>query len=132
LGLGASSISDSWTAFAQNIKEIETYIETVNNGQLPVFKGHILSEKDLFIREQILNIICKLVTSWKISDWTAEEKEVLLEKLEDFAEDELIGFNEFGLNFLTAGKAFIRNICVAFDRHLAQSNSTQKLFSKTI
>jgi oxygen-independent coproporphyrinogen-3 oxidase len=132
LGLGASSISDSWTAFAQNIKEIETYIETVNNGQLPVFKGHILSEKDLFIREQILNIICKLVTSWKISDWTAEEKEVLLEKLEDFAEDELIGFNEFGLNVLPAGKAFIRNICMAFDTHLAQSNSTQKLFSKTI
>lgn len=132
LGLGASSISDSWTAFAQNIKEIENYIETVNNGQLPVFKGHILSEKDLFIREQILNIICKLVTSWKISDWTAEEKEVLLEKLEDFAEDELIDFNEFGLNVLPAGKAFIRNICMAFDTHLAQSNSTQKLFSKTI
>jgi oxygen-independent coproporphyrinogen-3 oxidase len=38
LGLGASSISDSWTAFAQNIKEIENYIETVYNGQLPVFK----------------------------------------------------------------------------------------------
>jgi oxygen-independent coproporphyrinogen III oxidase len=111
---------------------LKTYIETVNNGQLPVFKGHILSEKDLFIREQILNIICKLVTSWKISDWTAEEKEVLLKKLEDFAEDELIGFNEFGINVLPAGKAFIRNICMAFDTHLAQSNSTQKLFSKTI
>lgn len=132
LGLGASSISDSWTAFAQNIKEIEPYIETVNGGELPVFKGHILNKKDLFIRKQILDIICNLVTSWKISDWTAEEKEMLLEKLEDFAEDELIVFNEFGLKVLPAGKAFIRNICMAFDKHLAQTNSTQKLFSKTI
>lgn len=132
LGLGASSISDSWTAFAQNIKEIEPYIETINSGKLPVFKGHILSEKDLFIREQILNIICNLVTSWKISDWTVEQKDILLEKLEDFADDELIVFNEFGLKVLPAGKAFIRNICMAFDEHLAQTNSTQKLFSKTI
>lgn len=132
LGLGASSISDSWTAFAQNIKEIEPYIEKVNAGELPVFKGHILSKKDLFIRKQILDIICNLVTSWKISDWTAEEKEMLLEKLEDFAEDELIVFNEFGLKVLPAGKAFIRNVCMAFDEHLAQTNSTQKLFSKTI
>jgi len=132
LGLGASSISDSWTAFAQNIKEIEPYIEKVNGGELPIFKGHILSEKDLFIREQILNIICNLVTSWKISDWTAEEHEILLEKLEDFAEDELIVFNEFGLKVQPAGKAFIRNICMAFDLHLSQTDSTQKLFSKTI
>lgn len=132
LGLGASSISDSWTAFAQNIKEIEPYIEKVNGGELPVLKGHILSKKDLFIRKQILDIICNLVTSWKISDWTAEEKEILLEKLEDFADDKLIIFNEFGLKVLPAGKAFIRNICMAFDEHLAQTNSTQKLFSKTI
>ncbi|MER0441674.1 oxygen-independent coproporphyrinogen III oxidase [Emticicia sp. W12TSBA100-4] len=132
LGLGASSISDSWTAFAQNIKEIEPYIEKVNGGELPVFKGHILSKKDLFIREQILNIICNLVTSWKISDWTAEEKEILLEKLENFADDKLIIFNEFGLKVLPAGKAFIRNICMAFDKHLVQTNSTEKLFSKTI
>lgn len=132
LGLGASSISDSWTAFAQNIKEIEPYIETVNSGQFPVFKGHILSKKDLFIRKQILNIICDLTTSWNISDWTAEEKEMLIEKLEGFSEDGLIVFNEFGLKVLSAGKAFIRNICMAFDEHLAQTNSSQKLFSKTI
>jgi oxygen-independent coproporphyrinogen-3 oxidase len=132
LGLGASSISDSWTAFAQNIKEIDAYIETLNTGELPVFKGHILNKKDLFIRQQILNIICTLATSWQFSDWDIEEKEILLKKLDDFAEDGLITFNEFGLKVLPKGKAFIRNICMAFDKHLNQANSTQKLFSKTI
>ncbi|WP_435353629.1 oxygen-independent coproporphyrinogen III oxidase [Emticicia sp. SJ17W-69] len=132
LGLGASSISDCWTAFAQNIKEIDTYIETVNAGELPVFKGHILSNEDIFIRQQILNIICQLETSWQIFDWSGQEKEILFEKLEDFEEDGLITFNEFGLKVLPKGKAFIRNICMAFDKHLNQTNSQQKLFSKTI
>lgn len=132
LGLGASSISDSWTAFAQNIKEIEPYIEKVNAGELPIFKGHLLNKKDLFIRQQILNIICNLETSWKLSDWTSEETEIIFEKLDELAEDKLITFNEFGLKVLPAGKAFIRNICMVFDMYLAQTKPTQKLFSKTI
>ncbi|MDZ7935209.1 MAG: hypothetical protein U5M51_09645 [Emticicia sp.] len=57
---------------------------------------------------------------------------MLLEKLENLAEDELIVFNEFGLEVLPAGKAFIRNICMAFDKHLDQTNSTGKLLSETI
>jgi oxygen-independent coproporphyrinogen III oxidase len=132
LGLGASSISDSWTAFAQNIKEIDAYIETVNAGELPVFKGHILNKKDIFIRQQILNIICQLATSWQLSDWLKQEKEVFFEKLESFEEDGLLTFNEFGLKVLPAGKAFIRNICMVFDTHLNRASLSQKLFSKTI
>lgn len=132
LGLGASSISDSWTAFAQNIKEIDAYIETVNAGQLPVFKGHILSNEDLFIRQQILNIICDLETSWQLFDWSEEEKELLFEKLEGLEEDGLIKFNEFGLKVLPAGKPFIRNICMVFDKYFNKINLMQKLFSNTI
>lgn len=132
LGLGASSISDSWTAFAQNIKEIDVYMSTVNEGELPVFKGHVLSDEDLYIRQQILNIICQSTTSWPFSDWSEQEKGVLFEKLEGFEEDGLLTFNEFGLKVLPAGKAFIRNICMVFDKHLNQESSAQKLFSKTI
>ncbi len=58
--------------------------------------------------------------------------EVIFDKLEGFEEDGLLTFNEFGLKVLPAGKAFIRNICMAFDKHLNQANSPQKLFSKTI
>lgn len=132
LGLGASSISDSWTAFAQNIKEIDIYIETVNAGNLPVFKGHVLSKKDLFIRQQILNIICNSATSWKETDWSYEEEEALFKKLNGFAEDNLITFNEVSLNVLPTGKPFIRNICMALDLHLNTSKTSQMLFSKTI
>ena len=132
LGLGASSISDSWTAFAQNIKEVEGYVEAVSAGELPVFKGHILNEEDLFVRQQILNIICLLETSWNIDAWTAEEKEILFEKLANFQADGLLTFDEFGLKLQPEGKAFVRNICMAFDKRMNRANTPQKLFSKTI
>ncbi|HIQ07660.1 MAG TPA: oxygen-independent coproporphyrinogen III oxidase, partial [Thiotrichaceae bacterium] len=47
IGLGMSSISDSWYAFAQNEKKVSDYVERVNSGKLPVFRGHKLSDEDL-------------------------------------------------------------------------------------
>ena len=55
IGLGMSSISDSWYAFAQNEKSVETYTEKVNQGIIPIFRGHLLSENDLIMRKHILN-----------------------------------------------------------------------------
>jgi len=40
IGLGASSISDTWFAFGQNLKKVEDYIDIVSKGIIPVFKGH--------------------------------------------------------------------------------------------
>ena len=54
VGLGMSSISDSWYAFAQNVKTVEEYTELVNKGLIPIFRGHLLSKEDLVIRKHIL------------------------------------------------------------------------------
>ena len=43
IGLGASSISDAWGAYAQNEKKISEYKERVNAGRLPIFKGHFFN-----------------------------------------------------------------------------------------
>lgn len=44
IGLGVSSISDSWYGFAQNEKRLETYYELLSSNHLPVYRGHILNE----------------------------------------------------------------------------------------
>jgi len=62
IGLGSSAMSDSWTVFAQNVKSIEEYIGRVTKYELPVFRGHLLSYKDLILRRQILNLICQFYT----------------------------------------------------------------------
>ena len=78
------------------------------------------------------NIICNLETTWQLLDWSEEEKEVLFDKLEGFEEDSLITFNQFGLKVLPAGKPFIRNICMVFDKYFNKINLMKKMFSNTI
>jgi len=43
IGLGASSISDSWYGFAQNVKSVEEYQHLVESNIIPIFRGHILT-----------------------------------------------------------------------------------------
>lgn len=45
VGLGVSSISDSWYAFAQNVKTVEEYYEEIDKGEIPIFRGHELTEE---------------------------------------------------------------------------------------
>jgi coproporphyrinogen III oxidase-like Fe-S oxidoreductase len=50
IGLGVSSISDSWTAFAQNEKVLEDYYDRLDKNEIPIYRGHLLNEEDLIIR----------------------------------------------------------------------------------
>lgn len=45
IGLGVSSISDSWYSFAQNEKNIDVYYECVERNKIPVVKGGVLRQK---------------------------------------------------------------------------------------
>jgi oxygen-independent coproporphyrinogen III oxidase len=132
LGLGMSSISDAWTAFSQNVKGLDEYYQLLNANQLPLLRGHLLNDEDVFVRQQILNIMCKMQTTWRLSDWPAGTLDALGDRLEVFAEDQLIEYNQFGLRVLPQGLPFVRNICMAFDQRLLRSNPQQRLFSQTI
>jgi oxygen-independent coproporphyrinogen-3 oxidase len=65
VGLGMSSIADSWYRFAQNVKTTKEYETLVKAGEFPVFKGHLLTKEDLIIRKHILNIMYHFETSWE-------------------------------------------------------------------
>lgn len=131
IGLGVSSISDSVTAFAQNEKNIETYIDMVTNNILPVVKGHILTNEDVVLRQAILEIICHFKTDLS-TVYLYIPKDILCERLKEFITDELITLDDNYLEVTTNGKLFVRNICMAFDEHLIQSKPTTQLFSMTI
>ena len=44
IGLGVSSISDAWYAFAQNKKVVEDYCKSIEEGRTAICKGHKLNE----------------------------------------------------------------------------------------
>lgn len=129
IGLGVSSISDSWFAFGQNVKKVEDYLELVNSGNLPVFKGHQLTMEDLIIRKHILNLMCKGKTEWNKNEPLIEAMESGLERAKILQEDGLILITDHSLTVTPLGKRFLRNICMAFDAHLWASQPETQLFS---
>jgi oxygen-independent coproporphyrinogen-3 oxidase len=132
IGLGVSSISDSWYSFAQNTKNLEDYFEQLESNKLPIYRGHLLTSEDLVIRKHILNLMCQFETSWENSDAYFEEIVMVLEDLEEMKIDGLIQFEANKLIVTEAGKPFVRNICMAFDLRLKRNSPNTQLFSMTI
>ena len=132
IGLGMSSISDSWYAFAQNEKRVEDYVNRVNAGGLPVFRGHLLTEEDLVVRQHILNLMCNLETSWEQNAMKLKNIDEILERLEEMKKDELIEIYQNKLVVKESARMFVRNVCMAFDLRLAENQPEGKIFSMTI
>ena len=132
IGLGASSIGDSWYSFGQNEKKIETYYELLKQDELPIVKGHILTEEDLMIRKHILNLMCNFKTTWHNESEQFEELPEILNQLQEMEDDGLLILGDKSIEVTEEGKAYVRNICMAFDLLLKRKAPTTQLFSMTI
>ncbi len=132
IGLGVSSISDSWYSFAQNVKTIEAYYLALNNNELPVLRGHQLTEEDLIIRKHILNLMCQFETSWSKNQMYFSEIPEVINQLKEMEHDGFVEFIKQGIQVTEKGKPFVRNICMAFDLRLKRKAPETELFSMTI
>lgn len=132
VGLGVSSISDSWYAFAQNVKTVEEYYEALEKGEIPIFRGHELTEEDLIIRKHILNIMCHFETNWEDQALQNEFVFDAVNRLDEMMQDELLEISDHRLTVTEKGKPFVRNICMAFDARLLRNKPSTQLFSMTI
>lgn len=130
IGLGVSSISDSWDMFAQNEKQIEAYTARVENGELPIVRGHKLSREDSVLRRHILNLMTLFETSWQEPQSFVPYLEGIDERLSEFRQDGLLQSTSARCEVTEEGRPFLRNICMAFDAHLARDSAKQ--FSRTI
>ncbi|AVR44372.1 oxygen-independent coproporphyrinogen III oxidase [Christiangramia fulva] len=132
IGLGVSAISDCWYGFAQNAKGVEEYESLVCNGILPVYRGHILNEEDLIIRKHILNLMCKMETSWEqLPDYIPEIRDIK-NRLLEMSLDGVVEMGDHGLKIPQSGRPFVRNVCMAFDLRLQRQKPDTQLFSMTI
>lgn len=132
IGLGTSAISDAKYAYAQNLKTVESYKERVLKEELSIFKGHLLTQEDITIKQLILDIAC--------TDH-ADLGPILHNKYWSDINDELSQMEAEGLvlrmgnrlKVTELGSAFIRNICSVFDLKLRASHqSKEDVFSKSI
>ncbi|MGZ3752772.1 MAG: oxygen-independent coproporphyrinogen III oxidase [Mucilaginibacter sp.] len=129
VGLGVSSISDTWDAYAQNVKKVEEYIQLINNNELPVIKGHFLTDEDMIIRKHILNIMCKGETHWNNRKEFSSGLSEGLQRMRELADDGLVELDSLHLKVTPLGKHFLRNICMALDARLWADQPATQLFS---
>ncbi|MXN89950.1 oxygen-independent coproporphyrinogen III oxidase [Flavobacterium sp. Sd200] len=132
IGLGVSSISDSWYSFAQNEKSLEDYYKRIEMNELPVFRGHLLTDEDLLIRRHILNLMCRFKTQWNAIEGHFEELPQVLESLGEMQNDGLLEIREKSIIITQKGKPFVRNICMAFDLRLKRKTPQTQLFSMVV
>ncbi|MCY0970191.1 oxygen-independent coproporphyrinogen III oxidase [Chryseobacterium wangxinyae] len=131
VGLGMSAISDSWYAFAQNVKTVEEYQKIVEEGVIPVVKGHILNDEDLLVRRHILNLMCQLETTFDVHN-SFPELENAFEMLKEMERDELVEIHNNQIKITEKGRAFTRNVAMVFDLRMMRNKPETRIFSMTI
>ncbi len=125
IGLGVSAIGDAWTAFAQNEKVLEDYQARVARGELPIMRGHVLDAEDLALRRCILDLMTRWSTPWPSNYDEAQAR------LGEMADDGLVVLAD-RCDVTPRGRAFVRNVCMAFDARLARRAPGQQVFSRTL
>ena len=135
IGFGVTSIGRVGDAYIQNVKELDEYEQLIKQNKLPVYKGVVLDFDDKLRRAVITHIICHFeldfaaieqMFSINFAEYFAKE----LKELVPMQVDGLITISAKGLHVLSAGRLLIRNVCMVFDKYLAQKNQQQ--FSKVI
>jgi oxygen-independent coproporphyrinogen III oxidase len=132
IGLGASSISDSWNAFIQNEKEVEAYQKIISRGILAIASGHALNEEDLLLRKNILDLMCQGETVVDPQSLPQEFVHHAWQNLKSMEKDGLVELDGFRISVTIKGFMLIRNICAALDARLWRHGSGEKVFSKSI
>ena len=134
---GATGISQMESAYAQNAKDTNLYVEQINSGNFFIEKGYSLTKTEKIIRHVINEIMCNHFVSWNEA---AAKFAVLPEEIrntvsfetqafEGFVNDGLVNFDTESVEVTEKGKFFVRNIAAAFDPNL--KNALQK-FSKAL
>nr|WP_297789264.1 oxygen-independent coproporphyrinogen III oxidase [uncultured Allomuricauda sp.] len=132
IGLGVSSISDSWYGFAQNVKNVEEYENLVSHGVIPIFRGHILNEEDEILRRHILNIMCQFETSWNAAEEQIVDFGNILANLSELEADGLVEINGPKITVTDKGRPYVRNISMAFDLKMQRKKPNTRIFSMTV
>lgn len=134
---GITGISQLATAYSQNTKDLNTYIKQVNEGILPIAKGYILNKEEQITREVISRLMCNYTINWQS---LSDEFNISVDKikstigydeakLQEFANDGIIEYNDTCLTVLPEAAPFVRNVAASFDRLLG---TKENRYSKSI
>lgn len=135
IGLGVSAIGSVGNAYAQNRKDLASYYQTLDRGQLTIERGVALSVDDLVRRDVIQRIMCTNAVAYR----DIEERYALdfygyfageLQQLQPLAQDGLVNCDAEGITVSERGRYLLRSIAMVFDSYLKPQAQTS--YSKVI
>ena len=122
---GVSGISAVGATYSQNAKTLEEYYDAIDANELPVARGIRLSMDDLLRRAIIQKLMCQFELSIPaieqafpivFAQYFANE----LAQLRQLERDGLLSLGPEWLSVSMKGRLLIRNVCMVFDRYLAE------------
>ena len=122
---GVSSISAVGATYSQNVKTLDEYYDALDANELPVARGARLSMDDLLRRAIIQKLMCQFELSVSaieqafpivFEQYFANE----LAQLRQLERDGLVTVGPEWLSVTLKGRLLIRNVCMVFDRYLAE------------
>lgn len=133
---GASSISQTPTAYVQNEKNLRKYQAGITQNGFCVERGLRLTHEDEIRRDAITRVMCDLEldgnafgAQWGIDCW--DHFADALPELRAQAEDGLLTLDGPILRVSEPGRRFLRNIAMCFDGYLKQESGEKPRYSRT-
>jgi oxygen-independent coproporphyrinogen-3 oxidase len=127
LGLGVSAISETDDCYHQNEKVITRYERRLDVSEIPTLRGHRLSADDRKRRARIRT----LMTTFRVA-LDPDEYADAASFLRPLIDDGLVTLREDELRVTDAGRPFLRNAAVFFDRALRETQPTTPTYSTAI
>ena len=136
-GFGASSISQLFSAYSQNVKNAAQYIKMINEKNTAVLRGYNLERNEKIIRDVINSVMCNYYVDFskiakKFESDSDEIKKIVgfdNEKFKDFVDLNFMKIENDKIIIYDNARLYIRNIAMEFDPLLNKKIGT---YSKTI
>jgi len=135
IGLGVSAIGNVDQLYAQNHKDLATYAAAIDRNEIPIARGHALSNDDLIRRAVIQDIMCYGVVDMKdiehsfaidFRHYFAGE----LGALTTLEQDGLVECVADRITLTAAGRLLMRHVAMVFDAYLP--GHAARAYSKVI
>lgn len=136
IGLGVTSIGKVGWSFSQNMRHLHSYYQRLDQGQLPVERGLVLTADDVLRAAVIDAVMCRVRLEYReferrfnidFQRYFAEE----LAELQALEDDGLVTREPQGLRIHQRGRMLLRNVAMVFDRHLREQR-LGVLYSRTV
>jgi oxygen-independent coproporphyrinogen-3 oxidase len=130
LAFGMSAIGDVAGRLVQNLPRTGQYQRLVDQGELPVERGHRRSEDDRIRHRAIHHLMCDLDLPYQLLPLPVEQSHMRLQQLVD---DGLIAAGDDAYEVTPTGRWFLRNIAMTLDAYLPRRvEAARPVFSRTV